>query len=141
MTAEYDSIALVYRWFEEVWNQGREDVIDELYASDGKAWGVGDAFLEGPESFKQMHRLFHETLGDIQCVVDDVMAAGDRAAMRGHFTMTHKATGKTITLQGGCFIRVRNGQISEAWNTWDFLSLITQIGALEEDALVRALHG
>ncbi len=31
--------ALVRRWFEEVWNQGREETIDELFAANGL--GIG----------------------------------------------------------------------------------------------------
>lgn len=141
MTTEYSTLALIYRWFDEVWDKGQEETIDELYAADGKAWGIGDTFLEGPDAFKGMHRLFHESLSDIQCNVEDVIAAGDRAAMRGTLTMTHRASGKTIILQGGCFIRVRDGQISEAWNTWDFLGVLTQLGVLEEDAFPKALRG
>ena len=31
--------ALAKRWFEEVWNQGRESTIDELFHPQGKAHG------------------------------------------------------------------------------------------------------
>ena len=34
--------ALIHRWFEEVWNKGREEVIDELFAADGIAHGLAD---------------------------------------------------------------------------------------------------
>ena len=34
--------ALVRRWFEEVWNQGREETIDELFAANGVGYGLGD---------------------------------------------------------------------------------------------------
>ncbi|MBC7931852.1 MAG: ester cyclase, partial [Rubrivivax sp.] len=30
-----DNKALMRRWFEEVWNKGREDAIDELFAEEG----------------------------------------------------------------------------------------------------------
>jgi hypothetical protein len=45
--------ALVHRWFDEVWNQGREDTIDELF-SDGVAYGLGesDVTVNGPSEFK-----------------------------------------------------------------------------------------
>ena len=32
--------ALIRRWFEEVWNQGRADAIDEMLAVDGLPWTV-----------------------------------------------------------------------------------------------------
>ena len=34
--------ALVRRWFDEVWNQGREDTIDELLAATAIAHGLGE---------------------------------------------------------------------------------------------------
>jgi hypothetical protein len=38
--------ALVTRWFEEVWNQGRTDVIDELRAPDAVATGLAESHTE-----------------------------------------------------------------------------------------------
>jgi hypothetical protein len=34
--------ALIHRWFEEVWNKGRSDAIDEMFAEDGIAHGLSD---------------------------------------------------------------------------------------------------
>src|SRR5258708_36564404 len=48
---------LARRWFEEVWNQGRESTIDELFHPQGKAYGFPDpgSILIGPEGFKTTH--------------------------------------------------------------------------------------
>jgi hypothetical protein len=53
--------ALARRWFEEVWNQGRESTIDQLFHPQGKAYGFPepDSVLIGPEGFKTIHRVFH----------------------------------------------------------------------------------
>jgi len=42
--------ALGRRWFREVWNEGREATIDELFAQGGVAYGLGDgeAEVRGP---------------------------------------------------------------------------------------------
>ena len=34
--------ALMRRWFEQVWNQGRADVIPEIFAADGIAHGLSE---------------------------------------------------------------------------------------------------
>jgi hypothetical protein len=34
--------ALIRRWFEEVWNKGRVEAIDEMFAADGIAHGLSD---------------------------------------------------------------------------------------------------
>ena len=36
---------IVRRWFEEVWNKGHADTIDELFAENGIAHGLSDASL------------------------------------------------------------------------------------------------
>ena len=141
MTREDENIAVIVRWFDEVWNQGREETIDELYAADGVAWGLGTSYAEGPEAFKQLYRLFQETLTDIKSTVDDVFAEGDRVAMRGTLTMTHRATGKEIELRGGGIAHIHEGKITQAWNSWDFMGVLVQLDVLAPDALVEALTG
>jgi hypothetical protein len=34
--------ALIQRWFEEVWNKGRSEAIEEMFAADGIAHGLSD---------------------------------------------------------------------------------------------------
>jgi hypothetical protein len=85
---------LARRWFEEVWNQGRESTIDELFHPEGKAYGFPepDSVLVGPENFKAIHRAFHNIYGDIHIDIDDLIAEGDRVAIRWTCTMTHTGT-------------------------------------------------
>ena len=48
---------LMRRWFEEVWNQQRVEVIDELLAADALLHGHVPE-LRGREAFKQLHATF-----------------------------------------------------------------------------------
>ena len=120
--------ALIQRWFEEVWNQGRESTIDELFHPQGKVHGFPepDSILIGPPGFKEVHRLFHTIYGDIHVQLDELIAEGDSVAARWTTTAKHTgpglgfpATGKTITLAGSSFTTCRIGQITEAWNYMD----------------------
>jgi hypothetical protein len=46
--------ALIRRWFEEVWNQGLEQTIDELVAAGAKIHGLATPDgrpISGPEEF------------------------------------------------------------------------------------------
>jgi len=47
--------ALARRWFEEVWNQGSESTIDELFHPQGKAYGFPD-LASSPHSSKAGRR-------------------------------------------------------------------------------------
>jgi hypothetical protein len=60
LMSDHVNKALAKRWFEEVWNQGRESTIDELFHPQGNAYGFpeADSVLAGPEGFKTIHRQF-----------------------------------------------------------------------------------
>jgi hypothetical protein len=68
--------ALARRWFEEVWNQGRESTIDELFHPQGKACGFPDpdSVLVGPEGFKAVHRQFNNAFTNLHIDIHDLIA-------------------------------------------------------------------
>jgi len=128
--------ALAKRWFEEVWNQGRESTIDELFHPQGKAHGFPepDSILIGPEGFKAIHRAFHNAYGNIHIDIDDIIAEGDRVAIRWTCTMSHTgdglgfpATGKKTTVPGSSFIHCRDGKLTEGWNFMDLTRTTQQL--------------
>src|SRR4051794_19192041 len=86
-----ENVALVHRWFEEVWNKHRADAIDELLAPDTIAHGLGPggADLRGPAGFKEFHAQFTGAFPDIHITVEDVVCEGDLAACRFTGTGTH----------------------------------------------------
>ena len=55
---------VVRRWFKEVWDEGREEAIDELMAPYGVAYGLPGGPIQGPTAFKPVFRTFREALGD-----------------------------------------------------------------------------
>jgi steroid delta-isomerase-like uncharacterized protein len=133
--------ALVRRWFEEVWNKGRAEAIDEMFAEDGVAHGLSDATgepLRGPAGFRPFFNSFREAFPDIEVVVEDVIAEGDKLAARCSVRARHqgdtlgfRATGRPMEITGMVFIRARDGKIVEAWNNFDFMAMFQQLGAVE----------
>jgi steroid delta-isomerase-like uncharacterized protein len=136
--------ALVRRWFEEVWNKGRAEAIDEMFAEEGTAHGLADdtgAPLRGPANFKTFHSKFREAFPDIEVTVEDVITEGDRVAARCSVRASHQsdslgfaATGRGVEFTGMTFARVADGKIVEAWNNFDFMAMFQQLGALRLDA-------
>jgi steroid delta-isomerase-like uncharacterized protein len=131
--------ALVRRWFEEVWNQGREETIDELLAVNGVGHGLGDTDVttRGPAGFKPFLRNLRGGLPDIHMTLEDIMAEGDKVTVRITVDGTHKGgqlgvapSGRRVHIEGIVVVRIANGQIVEGWNSWDQLGLLRQIGAL-----------
>lgn len=131
--------ALVRRWFDEVWNQKRADVIDVLFAPDGVAHGLADGGtdLHGPEGFKAAHTVFCQAFPDLHITVDHTVSNGDEVATRFTCRGTHggdlfgiPATNRPVIFTGITITRFRKGQIVEGWNKIDFLSMLQQVGAV-----------
>jgi steroid delta-isomerase-like uncharacterized protein len=129
---------LARRWFEEVWNQKSEEAIDRMFGRPGKAYGfVGpDGVLASPEEFKEAHRAFCGAFPDLHFDIEDVLAEGDRVAIRWKATMTHlgdhlgfPASGKAGVVTGSTFIVVNGDQIMNGWNQMDLQALFMKLQA------------
>ena len=130
---------LVRRWFREVWNEGREATIDELFAENGVVYGLGEgeAEVRGPAALKPFVRNLRGSFPDIQISIQDIMAEEDKVMVRVLLEGTHSGSGlgvppsgRKIRVAGIVVIRISKGQFVEGWNSWDQLGLLRQIGAL-----------
>ena len=130
--------ALVRRWFQEVWNNGRADAIDEMFDENGIAHGLSDDPsnpIKGPENFRPFHTLFREAFPNMMIVIEDMVAEGDKVAARCSVQGKHEgdfrglaATQSPVYFTGMTIVRIANGKIVEAWNNFDFMSMHKQIG-------------
>ena len=144
-----DVKAIVHRWFEEVWNQGRMETIDEMFPPRGVAHGLGEseAPVRGPDAFKPFVRNIRESIPDLHISVEDIITEGDKTAFRVVLEGTHRgdglgvaAPGRRVRVKGIVMLRLEDGQIVEGWNSWDRLGLLQQIGALPTPAEDRFLE-
>jgi steroid delta-isomerase-like uncharacterized protein len=135
-----DNKRLLQRWFEEVWNKGRAEAIEEMFAEDGIAHGLADesgAPLRGAAGFREFHKKFRGAFPDVVVRVDEVIAEGDLVAARCSVRASHAgddlgfaATNRPMEITGMTMARIKDGKIVEAWNNFDFMSMFRQLGAL-----------
>jgi steroid delta-isomerase-like uncharacterized protein len=99
--------------------------------------------LRGPESFTRAVSLYRAAFPDVQLVVDDTIAEGDRVVLRWHAEGTHRGkllglapTGVRGTVTGISIVRWRDGKVVESWVEWDNLGLARQIGAAPSEGSV-----
>ena len=137
------NLTLVRRWFQEVWNEGRESTIDELHAADGVSFGLGGADTEvrGPEQFKVFFRNLRSALPDTHVTVLDTIAEGDMVAVRFEVQATHtgtglpyEPTGRAVKFMGISMLEVEDGKLKKAWNSWDQLGMLIQLGVISDAA-------
>ncbi len=149
-----DNKAITHRWFQEVWNQGREQTIDELLAPQIVAFGLGEgeATVHNAAEFKVFWRNLRSAIPDIKISIEDSVAEGDSVALRVVIQGTHTGeglggppSGQHIHVQGICLIQVVNGKLVKAWNSWDQLGMLRQIGfiaaAPKEDIFLANREG
>jgi len=132
--------ALIHRWFDEVWNQGRVESIDELLADECVIHGLADSSgkeVEGPAAFRAFHTQFREAFPDMAITIEDTIAEDDRVvarcSVRGKHTgdsLGFKATQAPIEFTGIAIVRVKDGKLVEAWNNFDFMTMNKQLGVI-----------
>jgi hypothetical protein len=128
LSAGEQSKHLVHRWFEEVWNQGRTEVIAELFAPDCVLHD-GSAKIRGPEEFERFHNGIRGLFSDIRITPGVSLSEGDLASLRWTAQCRDKASGKSVTVTGISIVRVKDGRFIEAWQNWDEAGVATQLGA------------
>jgi steroid delta-isomerase-like uncharacterized protein len=135
--AQENSI-LIRRWFEEVWNNGRMEAIDEMASpgviGHGQAQHATDI---GLREFKPFVQALRSAFPDMKVTIDYIIEQGDKVVARWTSTMTHRGeflgiapTGKKATITGTTTQRISGGKIVEGWDNWDQLGLLVQIGAV-----------
>jgi len=132
--------ALIRQWFDELWNQGREDTIDRLMAPETMVHGLPTPDgqpLRGPAAFKPFFKAFRSAFPDIRVTVVRTISQGDTVCAHCHTTGTHltsalgiDATGKQVDFWGMCIVRTRGDKLIEGWNCFDFLSMYQQLGVV-----------
>ena len=125
------------RWFEEVWNGGRIGAVDELLSPEGLGFGLAGPGTEirGPEGLKPFVRNLRDAFPDLHIAVEDMVAEGDKVAIRFRVTGTHQgnglgfpATHRPIDITGMTIIQVADGKLVHGWNNWDQLGMMQQLG-------------
>jgi steroid delta-isomerase-like uncharacterized protein len=141
MTVQEHNKALIRRWFDEVWNQGRLAVIEEMLASDGVVYGLSvdrETPMIGPGGFRPFFQKFRAAFSEIDIAVEQTIAEGDmvvaRCTARGLHTgdsLGIPPTGRLVKLTGMVIARINGDKIAEVWSDFDFMALYQQIGAIE----------
>ncbi len=129
------NVALVQRFFEEVWNKGNLNLVDELLAQDFEDHGRPPGTPRGHKSYKSSVNMFRSAFPDIRFTLDQIMAEDDRVAIRLTGRGTHKGnfmgiapTGKQASFGGMTFMHIQDGKVAERWGISDIPGLMQQLG-------------
>ncbi|MFQ5551222.1 MAG: ester cyclase [Gemmatimonadales bacterium] len=108
----------------------------ELYALDYIYHGpAGD--LRGRDGIRGLWEVFLVGFPDLHSTIEDMVSAGDKVVLRWRVEGTHTGeflgvapSNRKVSLGVTEIFRVANGQLVEAWDQYDRLDLMQQIGAI-----------
>lgn len=128
------------RYFDEVTNQGRLDVVDEIFATDyahhdpanPEAHAIG-----GVGDVKFHLEALRSAFPDVAFAIEDMIENGDDILVRWSATLTHTGdyfgippTGKAARITGMNWWRMADGKAVEGWVNRDDLQLLQQLGVI-----------
>ena len=131
-----ENVALMRRWFQEVWNDGRVQTIYDLLAENISGWGqdVPGVEIRKPADFVALYNRLHGAFPDMKLTVEDAFGADDKVVVRWSAVMTHTgdhlgmpATNRTVRVTGITIARIAEGKIVQGWDNWDQLALMQQL--------------
>lgn len=129
--------ATVARFVEAAFEQFDPDSMDNLVTADfhahpWAAYGIPD----GPEGMKQVLAMLEPAFSNAHVTIEDVVAEGDRVAVRYVFEADHtgalagiEATNKRIRLPGILIARLEGDKLAEYWREENQLDLMQQLGS------------
>jgi len=125
---------------EEVWNGGDADAVDRLVAESytihrdpRDPW---DGKTVDRATFKERLAFTFHAFPDQRFDIEDMLADGDRVAVRWRYRGTHKgdipgfpATGRAFDVFGMTIYELEDGKARGHWQALDRIDLMQQLGA------------
>jgi predicted SnoaL-like aldol condensation-catalyzing enzyme len=114
--AEAHNAALVRRAVEEIWNQGRLDVADVLFATDYiNHAGLIPDLVRGPEAIKISVAFYRTAFPELHITIDQLTAKRNAVLLR----WTARGSAAPGALAGMIVSRCASGRIVESWTQWN----------------------
>lgn len=127
---------LVRRCFDEIWNEGRLELIEDIIAPDFINFGR----QRGQDGLKVIVAVWRTAFPDLHIRVEEELVANDRVMVRVTCSGTHRAelrhltmgvipaTGKYFSVEQIHIFRIRNDRIVEHRACRDDLGMLQQLG-------------
>jgi steroid delta-isomerase-like uncharacterized protein len=129
---------IVRRLYQEVWNERRLKVADELISTSHALADPNTSGAQtGPEAYKAQVRRLVSAFPDLKLKVQDMICDKDKVVAAWTISGTHKgeyngitATNKKVAVEGITIHQIADGKILDSLVSWDMLGLLKKIGAI-----------
>jgi len=128
-----DNKAVVLRFFNEILNSKKLEVIDQIFHPEYVNHGL-PIKSKGPKAMKEITNMMFSAFPDLRITVEGVIAEGSSTATRGYSVGTHEGefmgippTHKKVTIPYIDVWEVKDGKLFENWIQMDFVGLMEQL--------------
>lgn len=127
-------VELARRWFEQLWNQKRGEVIEEFVGPQSECEAAA-GLLRGPDAFRSaVFEPFIAAFPDLHVEVVGTIEEGDQVVVRWTATGTHTGPGlgfpasdRSINVRGMTWIRFAEGKFAQGWDCWNVREMIESL--------------
>ncbi|TPQ15583.1 ester cyclase [Streptomyces sporangiiformans] len=119
------------------WDRGEVDTLDSLLSPDYRRRSSPAEEGQSLREFKASILAARSAFPDLVTVIDEIVAEGDRLAVRWHSTGRHEGsflgvppTGRSVEVDGATFARFEDDLVVEEYVTWDPRALLAALGII-----------
>jgi predicted ester cyclase len=129
MSAE-ENKTIFRRYVEEVGNEGKLELADEIFDRYLAHQPDGSALERGPEDVKRFMGEFQEAFPDFHTEIEDQIAEDAKVVTRWTIRGTHRGEFRGIAPTGIGIFRFSEGKVVESWDNFDQLGMMVQLGVI-----------
>ncbi len=133
---EEENKALIRRLYEQVYANWNFSLLPDLIAPGFTGHGTPPEIPSGPDGVRQFYQQLRSAFPDIRYTIEDILAEGDKVAVRWTWCGTHLGdyygiapTGKPAKASGIAIYRIEAGKCVERWAGFNPLAVLRQLGA------------
>jgi steroid delta-isomerase-like uncharacterized protein len=128
--------AAISRFYEEVFNQGNYDAIDDLLSDDfTEHEQLPPGIPPGKDAPRALITMMRSAFPDLHASVEDLLQDGDKVISRVRFSGTHQGefmgippTGNRFDVPAIDIIEFRDGKAVAHWGVTDMAAMMEQLG-------------
>jgi steroid delta-isomerase-like uncharacterized protein len=129
---------LIVKYFEDVWNKGKLEVLDEIISPDyiNHSPGMPNP-APGPEGLKPIVAGIRKAFPDLKYTIENIVVSDSQVAVHTTMTGTHNGdffglapTNKTVCVNQMQIEQIKNNKIVAHWRVTDELIMLRQLGQI-----------
>ena len=125
---------LIREFYKEVFGDWNMTLVDKVVSPEFISHDWPEGGPTGPQAFRDFYAMIRSVAPDARYEVDDLIAEGNKVAVRWRMLGTHRGrfrgiepTGRAVVLRGIAIYRVEDGKLRERWVVSDLQGVLEQI--------------